>query len=382
MNLRIGILAVAVLLVYCRMSIAQNLSQLKNVGRLCNAFVYASGVNGSDDEDNRFYGARNAFDDGQNVANGIRYSSWLSGKKADWIRIRFAQYTGPHTVEAITVRAEDPEYPADTMQITIGFEDRTQQQFASVRMTPPLTTYSLPAPAKNVSFVRLDFEAVKAIFKIDEIQVLGQPSQACHVTGNTPYFDEAYRKELTIAKRPPVSAKGVLQDPQITTILRKMATLRGQVDSAQNAQTQGKAWLDLNREADLLAVRLSEIVRLPADTAPASPTTGAIRIAEKAKALGIPVAFCEIGEGWGADTVGYKTYLQLWPAGPNADEAVWKSEVERRCGDFEPSIEEYEAAIKLYRGFLERFPASTYVQEAQAQVASLEKALEEERKRK
>src|SRR4029077_6288256 len=138
--------------------------------------------------DNRFYGARNAFDDGQNVANGIRYSSWLSGKKADWIRIRLAQDTGTHTVGEMTVRAEDPEYPADTMQITIGFEDRTQQQFASVRMTPPLTTYSLPAPANNVSFLRLVLEAVKAIFKIDEIQVLAQPSHPRHVPGNTPYF--------------------------------------------------------------------------------------------------------------------------------------------------------------------------------------------------
>jgi hypothetical protein len=53
------------------------------VGRLCNGFVYANGVNGGDDEDSPFYGARNAFDDGQNVVKGIQYSSWESGKKSD-----------------------------------------------------------------------------------------------------------------------------------------------------------------------------------------------------------------------------------------------------------------------------------------------------------
>jgi hypothetical protein len=39
------------------------------------------------------------------------------------------------------------------------------------------------------------------------------------------------------------------------------------------------------------------------------------------------------------------------------------------------SVEEYEAAIKLYRGFVERFPASSRVAEAKAQIVSLEKGL-------
>lgn len=88
------------------------------------------------------------------------------------------------------------------------------------------------------------------------------------------------------------------------------------------------------------------------------------------------MTFCETGEGWNADTTGYQKYLQLWPVGPHADEAFWKSKVEQRNGDFEPSVEEYEAAIKLYRGFVERFPASSHASEAKAQIVSLKKAWE------
>lgn len=376
------ILAIAILLLFCDVRIAQSQSQLRNVGRLCTAFVYANGVNGDDDEDNRFYGARNAFDDGQNVVNGIHYSSWLSGKKAEWIRIRFAQYAGPLSVEAIAVRAEDPDYRVATMQVTIVNEDGQRQQFPVVSMTPPVTTYRLPAPRKNVSFVRVDFQAVHESFKVEEIQVLGQPSQYCHATESTPYFDSEYRNQLITAKRPPDTAEGVLHDAQIMALMKKMAAFKAQIDSAQSEQAQSEAWLDLNREADALALRLSEILRFPTDSAPASPTAGALRVARKAKTLGIAVTFCEIGEGWNADTVGYQKYLQLWPAGPRADEAFWKSEVEQRCGDFEPSVEEYEAAIKLHRGFVERFPSSSYVPEAKDQIARLEKELEEERKRK
>lgn len=382
MKARTGILAIAIVLVSGNVALAQSQAQLRNVGRLCNAFVYANGVNGGDDEDNPFYGARNAFDDGQNVVKGIPYSSWVSGKKADWIRIRFAPNSGPLSVEAIAVRTEEPERATDTMQVTIGFENGPQQQFPAVKMTPPVTTYPLPAAAKNVSFVRLDFQAVKAIFEIDEIQILGQVSQYCHASESTPDFDSEYRNQLIIATRPPDSAEGVVHDAQITAVMKKMAALKEQTDTAQNTQAQAEGWLNLNRAADVLAQRLSEMVRFPTDPAPASPSAGALRVAEKAKALGIAVSFCEIGEGWNADTTGYQKYLQLWAAGPNADEAFWKSGVEQRCGDFEPSVEGYEAALKLYRGFIERFPSSHHVAEAKAEIADLEKGLEEERKPK
>jgi hypothetical protein len=330
---RISILAVA-LFTFNVVCPAQSPTQLRNVARLCNASVYANGVNGGDDEDSPFYGARNAFDDGQNRVKGIPYSSWISGKKSDWIRIRFEQYTGPLDVETITVRTDDVDYAVDTMQATIGFEGSQEQQFPIRRMTPPLTIYRLPAPAKNVSYVRIDFQAVKAISKIEEIQILGSPSQYCHAAENTPYFDSEYRNQLIIAKRSPDTAEGVLHDLQITAAMRKMADLKAQVDSAQNAQAQSEAWLNLNREADAVALRLSEILRLPTESAPASPTAGALRIADRTKALGISVSFCEIGEGWNADTAGYQKYLELWPTGPHADEAFWKSKVEERCGAF------------------------------------------------
>jgi hypothetical protein len=374
-------LSALMLLACCYSSAAQNQAQLVNVGRLCNASVYANGVNGGGDDDNPFYGARNAFDDGQNMVKGIHYSSWMSGNKSDWIRIHFNQYTGPLSIAAITVRAEDPQYVADTMQITLGFEGGRQQQFPAVTMTRPITTYNLPDPAKNVSIVRIDFQA-KVLFQIDEIQVLGQPSQYCHTTEGTPLFDGEYRNHLVIAKRRPATAEGVLHDHQIASVMKEMGSLQAQVDSAQSAQLTAEAWLNLNRKADLLVQRMSEIQPLSKDSAPTTPTAGLVRIAKKAKALGIPVSFCEIGEGWVADPAGYEKYLQLWPAGANADEAFWRSRVEANgCGDFEGSIEEYEEGIKMYRGFIERFPSSSYMPEAKSQVAAYEKGLEEAKKR-
>jgi hypothetical protein len=172
-------------------------------------------------------------------------------------------------------------------------------------MTPPLTTYPLPAPAKNVSFVRLDFQALKAIFKIDEIQILGQPSQYCHASESTPYFDSEYRNQLTIAKRSPDTAEGVLHDPQITSAMKKMEALKAQVDFAQSEQAQSEAWLNLNREADALALRLGEILLfLPTRLPPALPLVPFALL--RKQRLWDSCAFCETAEGWNADTTGYQ----------------------------------------------------------------------------
>jgi len=374
-------LHLSMLLGCCCFTAAQNQPRTVNVGRLCSASVYANGVNGSGDDDNPFYGPANAFDGGQNLVKGIHYSSWMSGHKSDWIRIRFQQYTGPVSVEAIKVRAEDVQYVADAMQVTVVLEGGQQQQFPVVKMTHPITTYNLPAPARNVAIVRIDFRA-RVLFQIDEIQVLGQPSQYCHVTESTPPFDTDYKNQLVIAKRLPATAEGVLHDSQITSVLKEMGALQTQINSAQNAQVKAEAWLNMNRKADFLVQRMNEIEPLSKDSVHTTPTAGLIRIAGKSKALGIPVSFCEIGQGWTANPAGYEKYLQLWPDGPNADEAFWKSKVEASgCGDFEGSVEEYEEGIRLYRDFIERFPSSSYVQQAKSQVEIYEKGLLEEKQR-
>lgn len=376
-----GAFPLLMLLACCCFTAAQDQLHLVNVGRLCNASVYASGVNGGGDDDNPFYGARNAFDGDQNIVNGIHYSSWMSGKKSDWVRLRFQQYTGPLTVEAITVRTGDSQYLPDTMQVTIVFEDGQQQQSPVVNMTHPVTTYNLPTPAKNVSVMRIDFQA-KTLFQVDEIQVLGQPSQYCHKTEGTPFFDGEYKNQLIIAARPKVTEKEFLEDPPIASALKEMEALHTRISSAQSPRVKAEAWLNLNRNADLLVRRMTELQPPPKDSAPITPSASLARLAEKSKALGIDVSWCEIGEGWTANPTGYENYLQLWPDGPNADEAFWKSKVEADgCGDFEGSVEEYEQLIKLYRGFIERFPASSYVEQAKSQLKTYEDGLQEEKQR-
>jgi hypothetical protein len=347
-----------------------------NVGRLCNASVYASG-----DDDGPFYGARNAFDSGQNVVKGIHYSSWVPGRQSAWIRIRFHQYTGPRTVEAVTIRAEDTQYLPETMQLTIVLENGQEQKFPVVSISQVVTTYDLRAAVRNVASARIDFQG-KIYFRIEEIEFLGQPSQYCHKAEQTPFYDEEYKNQLADATRPKITAGDVHRDPEISTGLRTMETLRTQIDSTQNAEEKARAWLKLNRSADLLAKRMSDLQPIANDSGRTVPTAGLTRIGEKAKTLGIDVSWCEIGAGWSADPTGYVNYLELWPTGPNADEAFWKSQVEPSgCGDFEGSVEEYQHGIELYRGFIERFPASSFVEQAKSQLKGYEEGMQLEKKR-
>src|SRR4051812_23712045 len=82
---------------------------LVNLGRLSIARVFATGGRESFEAD-KFYGARNAFDGGSNVLNGINYSSW-HGDPGAFLIVRFSQ---PVTVRGIVVEAGDssslPEY--------------------------------------------------------------------------------------------------------------------------------------------------------------------------------------------------------------------------------------------------------------------------------
>jgi hypothetical protein len=161
-----------------------------------------------------------------------------------------------------------------------------------------------------------------------------------------------------------------------------MATLHSQTNSAQRLQAKAEAWLNLNRKADALATRMTELLPKLPDSGPPTPTPELNQIADQSKALGISVNYCEIGTDWAADSTGYENYLNLWPDGSNADEAFWKSKVESNgCGDFEGTIEEYQHGVEMYSAFIKRYPSSSYVAQAKSQLSAYEAGLHEEQKR-
>jgi hypothetical protein len=188
---------------------------------------------------------------------------------------------------------------------------------------------------------------------------------------------------LSVAQdQPPATANNAAQDSQVISLLKEMATLQSQINSPQSSQTKAEAWLNLNRKADALATRMTELLPKVPDSGPPTPTPDLNQIADQSKVLGISVSYCEIGTDWAADSTGYQNYLSLWPDGPNADEAFWKSKVESNgCGDFEGTIEEYQHGVEMYSEFIKRYPSSSYVARAKSQLGAYEAGLREEQKR-
>jgi len=180
----------------------------------------------------------------------------------------------------------------------------------------------------------------------------------------------------------PATANNAAQDPQVISLLKEMATLRSQTNSAQSSQAKAEAWLNLNRKADALATRMTELLPKVPDSGPPTPTPELNQIADQSNALGIAVNYCEIGTDWAADSTGYQNYLNLWPDGSNADEAFWKSKVESSgCGDFEGTIEEYQHGVEMYSDFIKRYPSSSYIERAKSQLSAYEAGLRDEQKR-
>jgi len=101
-------------------------------------------------------------------------------------------------------------------------------------------------------------------------------------------------------------------------------------------------------------------------------------LALQAAALGVSLDVCEPSRLWDAGTQGYEKYLQLFPGGPQADEAWWKGRLSNgpRCGDFEGSPEEYRELIEKYSEFVKRFPHSEFVPRARQRLDEYRKELQ------
>ena len=169
----------------------------------------------------------------------------------------------------------------------------------------------------------------------------------------------------------------------LQTSLRKLQALSQRIVHATTNQEKAKTWLELNHEAVKFAAEMNRAFPGSSIHGDKISPPEAAKFAQEATSYGVRVDFCEPGADWGANNEGYLKYLELWPDGPDADEATWMGPVGNQsfCGDFEGSPEELQETIQLNRRFIAQFPNSRFTPRAKEVLADAEKMLAEQQRR-
>ena len=164
--------------------------------------------------------------------------------------------------------------------------------------------------------------------------------------------------------------------------LNKLHAEAQKIARAATNQEKAKAWLALNHEAVKFAEAMNRAFPHSRIHGDRIEPQAAQRLAQKATSYGVRIAFCEPDADWGANNEGYFKYLELWPNGPDADEATWMGPVGNQsfCGDFEGSIEELQEIIQHNQHFISQFPNSRFTSEAKKRLAGAKKMIAEQQK--
>jgi hypothetical protein len=159
--------------------------------------------------------------------------------------------------------------------------------------------------------------------------------------------------------------------------LKKLQTQAQKIARATTNQEKAKTWLALNHEAVKFAGEMNRAFPHSSIHGDKISPPEAQKLAEQATSYGVRIDFCEPGADWGANNEGYFKYLELWPDGPDADEATWMGPVGNQsfCGDFEGSVEELQEIIQLNQRFITQFPNSRFAPEAKERLADAQKML-------
>jgi hypothetical protein len=176
----------------------------------------------------------------------------------------------------------------------------------------------------------------------------------------------------------PVFAQATLPaDLQLS--LKKLETQAQQIAHATSNPEKAKGWLVLNQLAAKFAEEMNRAFPNTTIHGDKIDPPQAQRLAQQATSYGVKVDFCEIGDDWGASNEGYLKYLELWPKGPEADEATWMGPLGNQsfCGDFEGSAEELQEIISRNQRFIAQFPGSRHTTEAKERLADAQKMLAE-----
>lgn len=166
---------------------------------------------------------------------------------------------------------------------------------------------------------------------------------------------------------------------QLQADLRSLQTLAESIAKAPSNEEKARAWLELNRQAKKVGEEMN--AAFPGTTIQGDKISPAEaqEMAQSATSYGVRIDYCEPGGNWAADNQGYIKYLELWPNGPEADEATWMGPMGNAsfCGDSEGSAEELRQFIAQRQQFLEKFPSSKFAAQAKQDVMDAQTQLQE-----
>jgi hypothetical protein len=176
----------------------------------------------------------------------------------------------------------------------------------------------------------------------------------------------------------PSSAVGQAK-AQLHSELRSLATLARKIADAPTSEQKARDWLELNRQAKKFGEEMNAAFPETSIQGDKISPAKAQKLAQTATSYGVRVDFCEPGGNWAADNQGYFKYLELWPRGPEADEATWMGPVGNGsfCGDSEGSAEELKEFIAQRKRFLQNFPGSRFATQAKKDITEAQAQLEE-----
>jgi hypothetical protein len=165
---------------------------------------------------------------------------------------------------------------------------------------------------------------------------------------------------------------------RLQTQLQSLAKLAQRIADAPTDEEKARGWLELNREAKKFGEAMNSAFPETTIQGDKISPAEAQKLAQTATSYGVRVDFCEPGGNWGAGNQGYFKYLELWPTGPEADEATWMGPTGAGsfCGDSEGTSEELKAFIAQRKQFLQKFPNSRFSQQATQEITDAQIELE------
>lgn len=181
-------------------------------------------------------------------------------------------------------------------------------------------------------------------------------------------------------QKSPASPAANQAKAQLQAELRSLAALAQEIAVAPTNEEKARRWLELNRKAKKFGEEMNAAFPETSIKGDTISPAGAQQLAQTATSYGVRVEFCEPGGNWAADNQGYFKYLELWPHGPEADEATWMGPVGTGsfCGDSEGSAEELKEYIAQRKQFLQNFPNSRLAAQAKQDITAAQTQLEQE----
>lgn len=177
------------------------------------------------------------------------------------------------------------------------------------------------------------------------------------------------------------------QDDALASLLREMRSARLAINGATSSEQKAEAWLQLQSAADSLVRQLNQRYPTPythqecydrLTSLPSSECPGQ-RYVREAWQLGMrSISYCGAGESLLPGVDGFAWYLRLWPHGPKADEAWWRTHVEPPCCDecSPTERESYQQVTGALADFIHRFPTSARSDDARARISAYRRLLE------